>query len=305
MSTRNFLRELTHGVKGLIHTEDTFHVFDDYFPDLRTAFRVAEYNQYLSLLPYCKVHSTVGSFDSKIGEYSQLYPTLAQRVRRFDEREDYWGRRGYTVFLNNAHAFLPILERYRLPFVFTLYPGGGFWLENPVSDDKLRRVCESKYLKAVISTQKITTEYLVQNDFVDQELVRFIYGGVFDSGVFNAQVIRKRFYPGDKPHVDVCFVAYKYMAGGKDKGFDRFVRAAAILSNENKQLRFSASGTSAPAILRTLMRAAPFASTAHKSNSFSANSMLVWTSSCHQTCLSASFRAASTGSLREAVSKRG
>ena len=54
------------------------------------------------------------------------------------------------MFLSNAAAFLRTIEKHRLPFVFTLYPGAGFRLNDDVSDRNLRRVCESEYFRGVI-----------------------------------------------------------------------------------------------------------------------------------------------------------
>src|SRR6202035_1516801 len=66
----------------------------------------------------------------------------------------------YLNFLNNAHYHVDHLEAAALPFLFTLYPGGGFELHNAETDFKLKRLLRSPMLRAVISTQSITTQVL-------------------------------------------------------------------------------------------------------------------------------------------------
>ena len=46
----------------------------------------------------------------------------------------------YVNFLNNAIAYLPWLLEHRVPFVTTLYPGGGFGLHEAASDAKLAQL---------------------------------------------------------------------------------------------------------------------------------------------------------------------
>jgi len=71
---------------------------------------------------------------------------------------------------------LPALEKNKIPFVFTLYPGGGFGFEEESSDAKLKKVLSSKYFKKVIVTQRATYEYLVRKNFCSKEKISFIFG---------------------------------------------------------------------------------------------------------------------------------
>ena len=56
------------------------------------------------------------------------------------------------MFLDNLKIFFPIIDRLQMPFVFTLYPGGGFRINDPDSDNYLRKYLSSPLFKKVIVT---------------------------------------------------------------------------------------------------------------------------------------------------------
>lgn len=226
-------------------------ILDDIFPHLLSAFRIAEYNVYLQEFSNSKVFSTGTAMryvnekrplKQVIAEYEQVYPHLTQRVVPFHPIRQVHARIAYMIFLKNVTSFLSFLEQRQLPFVFTLYPGGGFALNQPRVDASLRRVCASPYLRHIITTQTVTHEYLLQNGFVSPEQVTFIYGGVFPNWHQQADV-PKRYYPHDKPTFDICFVAYKYVPHGRDKGYDTFIHVAKQLAQKYPDVRFHVVGT--------------------------------------------------------------
>ncbi len=130
-----------------------------------------------------------------------------------------------------------------VPFVFTLYPGGGFQLDQDESDEKLRRVCSSPNFEKVIVTQKIIYEYLLDRKFCDPEKIEFIYGGVYPSSRLVGQKGVKNYYKRDKDTFDICFVAHKYMERGVDKGYDVFVEVAKLLSKTHEDIFFHVVGS--------------------------------------------------------------
>lgn len=226
-------------------------ILDDIFPHLYSAFRIAEFNVLLRHFPGARVHSSARSFNAlgeKRGfkavrdEYEQRYPDLRSRVIPFHRRRDFRGSFAYLVFLENAYWFLRTLKNYRVPFVITLYPGGGFRLEQEESDRKLREVLSSSLLTKVIVTQKVTREYLLDRGYIDPARIDFVYGGVFPSDVLAGGVPDKRRYPEEKKTFDVCFVAFKYMRMGLDKGYDVFVAAAKELGRTCPDIRFHVVG---------------------------------------------------------------
>ena len=224
-------------------------ILDDIFPHLLSSFRVAEYNAYLSAYPQAVVYSTGAAFPA-IGEkgtlqevcdeYDRHYPELKGRTFQLNQTTILNGKLIYFVFLQNARAFMDFLTRSNLPFVFTLYPGGGFQMNEPYSDEALRKVCALPNLRKVITTQKISHEYLL--NFLEPEKIEFIYGGVFPSDRLANAAIPRKYYQRDKRTFDICFVAFKYMAGGVDKGYDVFVEVARELSRRHGDIRFHVVG---------------------------------------------------------------
>lgn len=221
-------------------------ILDDYFPNLLTGFRIAEFNEYLERFPTCHVYTSDPKFAANQPEYAQRFPHLAPRVLPWSRYGYLRGRLAYGVFLRNTFEFLPAVEAHRLPFVFTLYPGGGFRLNDDGSDRMLRRVCESACFRGVIATQTVTRDYLIERHFCDPSQVHFIFGGVFPSDVFATGAVRKQYFGQDKETLDICFVAHKYMAGGIDKGYDTFVEVARILAAEMEHARFHVIGGFGP-----------------------------------------------------------
>jgi glycosyltransferase involved in cell wall biosynthesis len=210
-------------------------IFDDIFPHLLSAFRIAEYNRYLSTFSKSLVYSTATAFPlikesrdffAVVKEYDSYYPEFTERVFPFIPSTVFRSKLAYMIFINNAYQFIDIIEKCQLPFVFTLYPGGGFQLNQEESDQKLLRVCSSPYFQKVIVTQKISHEYILKKSFVKPEQVEFIYGGVFPSNLYEQEIIPKKYYGVDKKSFDICFIANKYMNKGIDKGYDTFIEVA-------------------------------------------------------------------------------
>ena len=72
-----------------------------------------------------------------------------------------------------------------------------------------------------------------------------VYGGVIPGEYFGAAPKRRRFGL-DKPTLDLCFVAYKYMPMGRDKGYDTFIAAAHALAQRVPEARFHVVGNYGP-----------------------------------------------------------
>ena len=222
---------------------DRLVILDDAFPNPFTAFRVAEFNTYFERFQQVKLYSTTAMFQYWIDEYGRQYPQFKKLVRPYDKNRILRGKGAYIVFLHNAWRFVEQLEKAGLPFVFTLYPGGEFRLNEAVSDDRLRRVFSSPMFRKVIVTQKITHDYLIAGSFCDPAQIEFIFGGVLASNRLNASPFPKHRYGVDKDVLDVCFVAFKQTPRGIDKGYDRFIAAARLLADRNQQVRFHVVGS--------------------------------------------------------------
>jgi glycosyltransferase involved in cell wall biosynthesis len=197
-------------------------IVDDYFPNLTTGFRISEFNYYFDKYPNCEVFST--RYDMHFAEYVAAFPQYYNRVKPFTQF-DWIGKSTslyYSVFLSNAYAFYFTYELANTPFMFELYPGGGYWLNDPAVDAKLIKVLQSPLLKKVIVTQKMTYDDIVNRGFVSPDKIAYIYGLVTHPQYFHS-TLPKKHYLKDKQTFDICFVAHKYMAGGLDKGYHIFI----------------------------------------------------------------------------------
>ncbi len=224
-------------------------ILDDFYPHLHSGFRVAEYNYYLNTIKDSVVLSTgssfrlinsTNSFKEVKKKFEFYYPNESRKVFKF------YGNRlktklVYTVFLNNIHSFLPIINKSKINFFFTLYPGGGFRLGETESDEKLKDVFRSEYFKKVIVTTKPTYDYLINNKFCDQKDIEFIYGVVCASDLLNN---KKQIHNThlEKTILNICFVAHKYTDQGKDKGYDVFIKVCKQLNRFNLLFKFHVVG---------------------------------------------------------------
>lgn len=197
-------------------------IVDDFFPNLTTGFRISEFNYYLEKYPTSEVFST--RYDMHNAEYVAAYPQFNNRVKPFIQF-DWTGKSTslyYSVFLSNAFAFYFVYELANTPFMFELYPGGGYWINDPEVDAKLVKVLQSPLLKKVIVTQKMTYDYIVNRGFVTPDKIAYIYGLVTHPQYFRSTP-PKKYYMTDKQTFDICFVAHKYMVQGLDKGYHIFI----------------------------------------------------------------------------------
>lgn len=216
-------------------------ILDDFFPNLTTGFRIAEFNYYLER--YSNIVAYVHRYDNHYPEYAATYPHLKDKVQSFYQFDGTGQSYAlyYTVFLSNAAHFMWAYELANTPFVFELYPGGGFWLNDDAVDAKLRKVFGSPLFRKVIVTQRLTYDYIVNGGFVTPDKVAYIYGLVTYPDYFHP-TIPKLFLGKDKNTFDVCFVAHKYMPLGIDKGFPIFIETCKKLLKITDNFRFHVVG---------------------------------------------------------------
>ena len=220
-------------------------VIDDFFPNLTTRFRIAEFNFYLKKFNSI-IFSNCLNFESAYYDYAKVYPKLSKKIfplSSIDIIKDRLIRLAYFVFLNNAYNFLRFVNIFDVKFVFTLYPGGGFDLNDLLSDQKLESVFNSKYFQKVIVTQNVTYKYLVEHSFCDEKNIEFIYGGVIPSkNHCNIFLSKRKWFKMNKKTFDICFIANKYMPKGINKGYPTFIEVAKLLSKINSSFRFHVVG---------------------------------------------------------------
>ena len=214
-------------------------MLDDFFPNLLSSFRVAEYNWYLERFPRLKIYSTTPDFNTVHSAYAQRYPQHADRVKPYDESSLDDCAFAYINFLNNVHNFLPALSSNCIPFLMTLYPGGGFGLGEPESDAKLDKILESPLLRGIIATQSVTLDYLKAKGC--KVPVHYIYGGSIHPIYFEG-ITKEKDILLNTNSKNICFVGARYMPQGANKGYPQFIEAAKQLIREFPDLRFSVVG---------------------------------------------------------------
>jgi len=236
---------------GRDDTSNRLLILDDIFPHILSAFRIAEYNSYLENFGDARVYSTATafclvnetrSFKEVVKEYENNYPQCRGKVRKYTSRQDLRSGLVYTIFINNAFKFVDVAERYGSPFVFTLYPGGGFCVGEKESDGKLRRVLSSASFRKVIATQQITYDYLIDQRLCPPSQIEFIYGGVLPSPSLASNMLDKQRFQDNKGTFDICFVANKQTQRGVDKGYDIFIEVAKLLSKACMKMVFHVVG---------------------------------------------------------------
>lgn len=229
-------------------------IIDDVYPHPQSAFRRQEFDAYLRHFPNAHVLSSGNALkvlyskdglETLISNLAAEEPQLGQRVHAFHAHRRVTARLGYLTFAANVWANLSYLESNGIPFVFTLYPGGGFSLEDATSDSRLRRIFESPCFRKVIVTQTVTHSYLLQKKLCRKEDIEFIFGVVTPEVQLRTRLQKKRFGFG-KSVLDICFTAHKYTPTGRDKGYDFFLDVAREIAKQLPACRFHVVGGYGP-----------------------------------------------------------
>lgn len=216
-------------------------------PFWESPFRAREYQEILRRFPEANIYATASNSlrTDKFQAFLNERAIFSGRVfPLFRDREDLFPKAdlAYTVFLSNTLSFTPILERLQIPFLFELYPGGGFVVGDTYCDFLLARVFDSPSFRRVLVTQPNTHQYLLEGRFCNPSEIDYVFGGVFlEPNEENPSPRRQRFGYG-KETVDICFVAHRYSPRGQDKGFDLFVEAADSLVETTPLARFHVVG---------------------------------------------------------------
>lgn len=226
-------------------------ILDDVFPLQHSGFRLAEYRAYLQHFKRAAVHSTgegvsiMGDerkLEEVIGEFESVHPNLANRIIRFARNRHLKAKVLYFVFLAQYRKFAETIESAKTPFIFTLYPGGGFRLFDRPTNNLLRECFSHPLFRKVVVTQPITQEYLIENKFVSQDQAVLIPGLVVPDE-FLLQSGDDKFYFGQqKSTIDIAFIAHKYTHKGAEKGYCTFVEAAHRLHKHKSKPRFHVIG---------------------------------------------------------------
>lgn len=227
-------------------------IYDDLFPHPISGFRNEEFKELLSKFinskillqssAYPIVNSLKSQHEDDIADFKEHNKTLENKLEIKRGFININTKLFYCIFLNNIYENIDLLEDFKIPFVFTLYPGGGFKLNESLSDLKLRRVLSSLMFRGVIVTQNITHDYLTLNKLCPTKDIHFIFGCVVPQISATNYLANKKYYLVDKPTFDICFCAAKYTEKGIDKGYDVFIAFAHLICKEFDFVRFHIIG---------------------------------------------------------------
>ena len=225
-------------------------IIDDAFPHPLSAFRMQEFITYLREFELIRIFVTGRSIsllgERSLGEllldFKTKYPQFATKVEVLPPALTINTKLLYFVFLGNVYQYIDDIEKANIPFIFTLYPGGWFAINNPRSEEMLKRVSSSHCFRKVIVTQKIVYEHLLEKGYCKPEQIEFVFGVVTPLEQVEAEYSGKSRFGIDKDILDICFVAHKYTERGTDKGYDVFVEVAKELSKRYPNIRFHVVG---------------------------------------------------------------
>lgn len=234
--------------QGLDLNQKDIIIFDDCIPSLLSPWRNFEYEQICKEFENVKIYTTLTTYNN----YSQgngykvnrdklykMYPFLKNKLVKFKRKRKYKSKLAYFLFYNNLVQFYPILIKLNLPFTFTLYPGGGFYFNNPEIDSFLTNVFKNDLCKGVIVNQSCTKQYLIDKGICPDNRIRLIPGVCL-----NIQNYMVENYVYDKPtdKTNIVFFANKYTPDGSDKGFDTFQKIALELLTRKNDFSFTVIG---------------------------------------------------------------
>lgn len=255
-------------------------LFCDRFPHTY-GFLLQQFQTYLRHFPDCRAYSfgrrvlepyDRGQFATAMAAWAPRFPAEAARVAQLLPEldgppararvcrlrlADSGGGSGrfqppalaHNIFAMNADLFRPLYESLDIPFTFTLNPGGGFRLDDPYSDDRLRRVFGSTHFRHVIVTYALTRDYIRSRFGVPDDRITLIPGTIVLESLLMAHRRLKRRFGIDKDSLDVCFGGLRYTAKGTDKGYDRFIAAAHVLARRLPHVRFHVFGDYGPDLI--------------------------------------------------------
>lgn len=227
-------------------------IYDDIFPHPVSGFRLEEFTILLSefknskcmLVPeaYNVIKTPIEEHQNHITKFNSQNPSLKSKIRLKNRFYNINTKLFYCVFISNIYKNLNWLEKFKIPFVFTLYPGGRFIINDEASDLMLTKVLSSPMLRKVIVTQNFTKEYLLKNNFCSEDKIEFIFGGVVPQISLHKNLTNRKNYLKNKTTLDICFCAAKYSPKGEDKGYDIFIEAAHSLVSKFDFIQFHIIG---------------------------------------------------------------
>ncbi len=212
-------------------------IFDDFLPSSLSPWRSYEFHEIAKNFKKVKIicdattfqnYNQGKSFEENFKLLKEQYPFFKNVISKTKKHSKVKADLAYTLFYNNIIKHFDYIEENKIPFAFTLYPGGGFVFNDKAINENLKKICSSNLFKGVVVNQYITKEYLIEKGITVEDKITLIPGVSLNlNGDFKS--VEK-----DNSVIKIVFFANKYTVGGKDKGFDVFQKIIFQLI-ENKQ----------------------------------------------------------------------
>lgn len=230
-------------------------IYDDFFPNPLNGYRLDEFNFLLGqfknsgiIIDSTKSYRYFGFTKENKQDHLDLYTSKygkkdsVSRIKYASKLNNINSKVVYVVFYFNLMRIYKFLEIFRIPFIFTLYPGGGFVIDDSSVDKELKRALKSPLCKAVIVNQNFTKKYLLERGLCDESKIRLIFGLPIAGDKLHREINDKKYFPDKKKCLDICFAGNKYIPQGRDKGYDIFIETAKLLSKQFDFLQFHVIG---------------------------------------------------------------
>lgn len=224
-------------------------IYDTSFPNTVSGFRFAEFNALLKAfkntkiiinpIDYPQFNQKKETHKSDIIRLKDNYPISYTKTFAGTVHDIKHAKLFYCIFLNNMYDSLPYVEKNKINFIFTLYPGGGFDTKDEIALKKLKAVISSEYFKGVIVTQQFTEDFIVKEYDCPKEKILNIFGCLVPQ--YSIDTARLRRFSHSMV-LQVCFCAAKYTEIGADKGYDIFIETAKILASKYHNIHFNVIG---------------------------------------------------------------
>ena len=222
---------------NLFQRKNNIVIFDDFLPSSLSPWRSYEFHEIVKNFQKVKIicdgttfqnYNQGKSFKENLKLLLAQYPFFKNVISKTKKDSKVKTNLAYTLFYNNIKKHFAYIEENKIPFAFTLYPGGGFVFNDTAINADLKKICNSNLFKGVIVNQYVTKEYLIENAITVEDKITLIPGVSLNlNGDFKS--VEK-----DNSVIKIVFFANKYTVGGKDKGFDVFQEIVFQLF-ENKQ----------------------------------------------------------------------
>jgi hypothetical protein len=222
---------------SLFQRKNNIVIFDDFLPSSLSPWRSYEFHEIAKNFQKVKIicdgttfqnYNQGKSFKENFKLLIEQYPFFKNVISKSKKDSNVKANLAYMLFYNNIKKHFAYIEENKIPFAFTLYPGGGFVFNDNTINENLKKICNSNLFKGVIVNQYVTKEYLIENAITVEDKITLISGVSLNlNGDFKS--VEK-----DNSVIKIVFFANKYTVGGKDKGFDFFQEIVFQLF-ENKQ----------------------------------------------------------------------